>query len=149
MRCGPLKQIDELLFIVGNDNVTVNCYIDDLISKSFKFTDLNPKNVRSLDFAFDSWNTFEEIEDYLRSLDDESVHLESIGKSHEKRDIWRLKIGLNAEDMPSMVIDCGIHAREWVSPAFCLYLIDQLLNESSFMTGLNWINGKSLRLVLF
>ena len=137
MRYGPLKQIDELLFIVGNDNVTVNCNIDDLISKSFKFTDLNPKAFRSSDFAFDSWNTFEEIEDYLRSLDDESVQLKSIGKSHEGRDIWRLNIGLSAEDMPSIVIDCGIHAREWVSPAFCLYLIDQLLNESSFMTGLN------------
>merc|ERR1719454_614454 len=30
--------------------------------------------------------------------------------------------------MPAMVIDFGIHAREWASPAFCLYLIDQLLN---------------------
>ena len=29
-----------------------------------------------------------------------------------------------------MFLDCGIHAREWVSPAFCLYVIDRLLDPS-------------------
>lgn len=26
-------------------------------------------------------------------------------------------------------MDCGIHAREWVSPAFCLYALDRLVEE--------------------
>ena len=30
----------------------------------------------------------------------------------------------------AIFIDCGIHAREWVSPAFCLYVIDKLLDTS-------------------
>ncbi len=28
-------------------------------------------------------------------------------------------------------MDCGIHAREWVSPAFCLYVLDRLLDRGS------------------
>ena len=30
----------------------------------------------------------------------------------------------------AIFIDCGIHAREWVSPAFCLYAIDRLLDPA-------------------
>ena len=26
-----------------------------------------------------------------------------------------------------IVIDCGVHAREWVSPSFCMYALEQLL----------------------
>ena len=26
-----------------------------------------------------------------------------------------------------VVIDCGVHAREWVSPSFCMYALEQLL----------------------
>ena len=26
-------------------------------------------------------------------------------------------------------MDCGIHAREWISPAFCLYAIDRLVER--------------------
>ena len=91
-------------------------------------------------WMFDDWNNLDEIEDYLHHVAleyNDDVQLKSIGKSYEGREIWRLEIGLNAKDMPSIAIDCGIHAREWLSPAFCIYLIDQLLNESSYLTGLN------------
>ena len=87
---------------------------------------------------FDDWNNLDEIEDYLHHVSleyNDDVRLKSIGQSHEGREIWRLDIGLNAADMPSIAIDCGIHAREWLSPAFCIYLIDQLLNESSYLKG--------------
>ena len=30
-------------------------------------------------------------------------------------------------------MDCGIHAREWVSPAFCLYAIDQLVEDQALL----------------
>ena len=48
----------------------------------------------------------------------------SIGKSFENRDIWVVDIGFNYN--PKIIIDCGIHAREQVSPALCFYLINEL-----------------------
>lgn len=30
-------------------------------------------------------------------------------------------------------MDCGIHAREWISPAFCLYALDQLVEEQALL----------------
>ena len=32
---------------------------------------------------------------------------------------------------PAILIDCGIHAREWVSIEFCIYAIQQLLTDKS------------------
>ena len=135
-------QKNELFSLLGEDAITMNCKIDDLITNSFSQSD-NDQNYRSRSnnqtWTFDDWNTLDEIEDYLHHVAreyNEDVRLNSIGQSHEGREIWRLDIGINAKDMPLMAIDCGIHAREWLSPAFCIYLIDQLLNESSYLKGL-------------
>ena len=136
-------QKTELFSLLGEDEITLNCEIDNLITNSFSqsYNDTNYRSRSSYQtWMFDYWNTLDEIEDYLHHVAFEYkdvARLKSIGQSHEGREIWRLDIGLNATDMPSMAIDCGIHAREWLSPAFCIYLIDQLLNESSYLKGLN------------
>ncbi|CAJ1086940.1 carboxypeptidase B2 [Xyrichtys novacula] len=52
-----------------------------------------------------------------------------IGSSSEKRPLYVLKLSLN--DRPNkkaMWIDCGIHAREWISPAFCLWFVQHSLS---------------------
>ena len=136
-------QKNELFSLLGNDEITLNCNIDDLITNSFSRSEADQnyrQRNRNQSWTLDDWKNWEEIEDYLHHISSENaenVRMRSIGKSHEGRDLWRLDIGINAINMPSIAIDCGIHAREWLSPAFCLYLIDQLLNDSSFLKGLN------------
>ncbi|KAM9859983.1 carboxypeptidase O-like [Aulostomus maculatus] len=50
------------------------------------------------------------------------------GKTHELRTISLLKIGLNTGEKKKAVwMDCGIHAREWITPAFCQYFVRQIL----------------------
>ncbi|KAF6083845.1 carboxypeptidase B2 [Phyllostomus discolor] len=45
-----------------------------------------------------------------------------IGSSYEKRPLYVLKISRKQRAPKiAMWIDCGIHAREWISPAFCLW----------------------------
>ena len=54
----------------------------------------------------------------------------SIGRSHEGRQIWALKISDNVgtnEDEPEVVIMAQIHAREWVSQALAMYVIETLV----------------------
>ncbi|XP_051846484.1 carboxypeptidase B2 [Antechinus flavipes] len=51
----------------------------------------------------------------------EKIH---IGSSFEKRPLYVLKLSTNKNTSKNAIwIDCGIHAREWVSPAFCLWFI--------------------------
>ncbi|KAL6115474.1 cpo [Pungitius sinensis] len=50
------------------------------------------------------------------------------GQTYEKRTIRLLKIGLNTgEKKKAIWMDCGIHAREWIAPAFCQYFVSQIL----------------------
>ena len=70
-------------------------------------------------------------------------------KTHENRDIWAVEISnppanlASDSSLPTVVVDCGIHAREWVSPAFCQHLINELLSPSgsaeSWKNSVNWV----------
>lgn len=69
------------------------------------------------------------------------VSLESIGNSYEGREISMIKIGAEDSDNPIILVDAGIHAREWISPAFALYLIRELVeNEQNrnMIETVNW-----------
>ncbi|XP_039998371.1 carboxypeptidase O-like [Xiphias gladius] len=50
------------------------------------------------------------------------------GHTYESRTISLLKIGLNTGAKKKAIwMDCGIHAREWIAPAFCQYFVRQIL----------------------
>jgi len=53
-----------------------------------------------------------------------------MGKSYEGREIKGIVIGeTSTKDKPVMWIHAGIHAREWIAPATCVYLIHHLLTK--------------------
>uniref|UniRef100_A0A0K0EA06 Zinc carboxypeptidase A 1 n=1 Tax=Strongyloides stercoralis TaxID=6248 RepID=A0A0K0EA06_STRER len=82
---------------------------------------------------FDKYNTYENIEEYLRKLEldnSELVTLLEIGKTHENRSITVVKIGSKRPygcKKLGFWIDAGIHAREWIAPATALIFIDKLV----------------------
>lgn len=69
------------------------------------------------------------IQAYLRKLArsrSSIVTLSSIGKSSEGRDISMIKISTGGNRKPTILIDAGIHAREWIAPSMALYIIQEL-----------------------
>ena len=48
-------------------------------------------------------------------------------------------IDIGEEKDPAILIECGIHAREWVSVAFCPFLIDQILSKNWERDGIRWV----------
>ncbi|RWS00236.1 hypothetical protein B4U79_09238, partial [Dinothrombium tinctorium] len=85
-------------------------------------------------FDVSSYHTFDEIIEYLSLLNDhENVNLIVIGNSTENRSLYVAEIKSNKakDDRSAVFIECGIHAREWISPAACLFIINQLLNDPS------------------
>ena len=83
-------------------------------------------------YSHQSYNNLEQITLFMRELQSEHpglVQISSIGTTHEKRPIEMVKASLNdGATRAGVVIDCGVHAREWVSPSFCMYALEQLLN---------------------
>ncbi|XP_067439241.1 carboxypeptidase O [Thunnus thynnus] len=56
------------------------------------------------------------------------VTIMTYGQTYEHRPITLLKIGLNTGAKKKAIwMDCGIHAREWIAPAFCQYFVRQIL----------------------
>ncbi|XP_073228483.1 carboxypeptidase B-like [Porites lutea] len=48
----------------------------------------------------------------------------------KKKTLPAIKISID-DNKPVFFIQCGIHAREWISPATCMYIIDQMIQKSS------------------
>jgi carboxypeptidase A2 len=87
--------------------------------------------------TFDRYYQHDEINKYLENLQENSlknpqVKVKSVGKSYENRDIKTITItNGDGRKKNSVFVDAGIHAREWISPATALYLIDQLVDPQS------------------
>nr|CAD7425782.1 unnamed protein product [Timema monikensis] len=73
------------------------------------------------------------IQSYLRRLENKYrnlVRVESIGKTYEGRDILVIQISTDrSARRPIVLIDAGIHAREWIAPSMALYIINRLVEN--------------------
>ncbi|CAN9498254.1 unnamed protein product [Ophioblennius macclurei] len=72
-----------------------------------------------------------EITNWMRQMvkdHPDLVTMVDYGKTYENRTISLLKIGFDTGLKKKAVwMDCGIHAREWITPAFCQYFVSQIL----------------------
>ncbi|EFB25535.1 hypothetical protein PANDA_002961, partial [Ailuropoda melanoleuca] len=63
----------------------------------------------------------------------EKIH---IGSSYEKYPLYVLKVSKKGQTAKNAIwIDCGIHAREWISPAFCLWFINHVTKPHGVETS--------------
>jgi len=89
------------------------------------------------EFSYDSYHRLKVVYEHLESLaakHSAKTQLLNLGETHEKRQIKAIRITTNvnapeSEDKPLIWLDGGIHAREWVSPATVMYIIDSFLGE--------------------
>ena len=88
------------------------------------------------DLRFDKYLTYAEITGVLHQMAETYPHLiqiQSIGQSHEGRDIWcatvtRFATG-PAEEKPAFWVDANIHATELSPSSAALYLLHKLVGE--------------------
>ncbi|XP_070386789.1 carboxypeptidase A1-like [Dermacentor albipictus] len=103
--------------------------------------DIYPRDADS--FRIDMYHTLDEIYGFLDSSVQKFPSLVSrvtIGKTEDGAAIRGVKISSGGNSSrPAIWIDSGIHAREWISTASALYIIDRLLknyNDSDDVTKL-------------
>eukprot|EP01065_Artemidia_motanka_P041880 TRINITY_DN54_c0_g2_i2.p1 TRINITY_DN54_c0_g2~~TRINITY_DN54_c0_g2_i2.p1 ORF type:complete len:416 (+),score=150.17 TRINITY_DN54_c0_g2_i2:47-1294(+) len=78
---------------------------------------------------FDDYHTLAEIHDKLNEWTNTYADVTSfsIGRSYEGTEIHGIRFGSSTEKHATW-IQCGIHAREWIAPATCMYFAQKLLD---------------------
>uniref|UniRef100_A0A8D2CYR5 Carboxypeptidase B n=1 Tax=Sciurus vulgaris TaxID=55149 RepID=A0A8D2CYR5_SCIVU len=142
--------------IKAEDSVTVEDLLDQH-ELQYEVLISNLRNVMEAQFdsrsraaghSYTKYNDWETIEAWTQQIADENPGLVSrsiIGTTFEGRNMYLLKVGKANPNKPAIFIDCGFHAREWISPAFCQWFVreavrtygqeihmTELLNELDF-----------------
>ncbi|XP_060520849.1 uncharacterized protein LOC132698674 [Cylas formicarius] len=103
-----------------------------------------PSNFHLGEVSFDRYMFHYEINDYLVKLAEEYpsiVQLELLGYSYEGRELYLIKISNGPGCKPTILVDAGIHAREWIAPPTALYIINQLVENATnarLYQNVNW-----------
>ncbi|XP_078043660.1 uncharacterized protein LOC144473566 [Augochlora pura] len=82
-------------------------------------------------FNLQSYNKLDDIYTFLDSLAKAhpgKVQVVTGGRSYEGRPIKGVKLSFG-NNKPGVFIEGGIHAREWISPATVLYVLNELVNS--------------------
>ncbi|XP_075411673.1 mast cell carboxypeptidase A [Tenrec ecaudatus] len=78
--------------------------------------------------SYAKYNDWEKIVAWTEKMMDKHPEMVSrikIGTTVEDNPLYVLKVGKQDERKMSIFMDCGIHAREWISPAFCQWFVYQ------------------------
>ncbi|MEE6500954.1 hypothetical protein FKM82_004008, partial [Ascaphus truei] len=101
--------------------------IDDLQDALEKQRDSNSRAVHS----YEKYNDMDTINAWSSSIAAQSSGLvtrSQIGTSFEGRPIYLLKVGKSGSNKKAVFMDCGFHAREWITPAFCQWFVKEAVN---------------------
>ncbi|XP_058499173.1 carboxypeptidase B [Solea solea] len=82
--------------------------------------------------SYTNYNSWDKIQAWINSIASSNSNLISkqvIGNTYEGRPMNLLKLGKkSSSSKPAIFMDCGIHAREWISTAFCQWFVKEALS---------------------
>ncbi|XP_075720104.1 carboxypeptidase B [Rhinoderma darwinii] len=114
--------------LLEQSEIPFEIMIDDLQDALEKQRDSNIRAVHS----YEKYNDLDTINAWSANIAAQNPGLLSrsqIGSSYEGRPIYLLKVGKSGANKKAVFIDCGFHAREWVSPAFCQWFVKEAINS--------------------
>lgn len=95
--------------------------------------DEKPMKSRKDGFSFDQYNELADIHQFLDDMQQAypaKATVFTIGESYEGRIIKGIKISTN-ESNPGIFLEANIHAREWISSATALWIINEVLTKTN------------------
>uniref|UniRef100_A0A3Q4I3J7 Carboxypeptidase A6 n=1 Tax=Neolamprologus brichardi TaxID=32507 RepID=A0A3Q4I3J7_NEOBR len=86
-------------------------------------------------YDYEVYHSLEEIQSWMFMMNTTHPNLVdvfSVGKSYEGRPLYVLQScpNLKLKMLKAVWIDCGVHAREWIGPAFCQWFVKEVLINS-------------------
>ncbi|XP_052354593.1 carboxypeptidase B [Oncorhynchus keta] len=137
----PAAHTDMVYTILQQSGMETGVLIEDLQAQMEEQLDNRTPDPRV--HSYTKYNSWDKIQAWISSISSSNPDLISrqvIGNTYEGRPMNVLKIGKKSSSTkPSIFLDCGIHAREWISTAFCQWFVKEALStygSDSEMTGL-------------
>ncbi|XP_055784035.1 carboxypeptidase B [Salvelinus fontinalis] len=137
----PAAHTDMVSTILQQSGMETGVLIEDLQAQMEEQLDNRTPDPRT--HSYTKYNSWDKIQAWISSISSSNPDLISrqvIGNTYEGRPMNVLKIGKKSSSTkPSIFLDCGIHAREWISTAFCQWFVKEALStygSDSEMTGL-------------
>jgi len=93
---------------------------------------------------WDDYHPHEVLNEFIQALADvnDFAKIIDIGKSYEGRQMNVLAIEKAGPGAPSIWLEAGIHAREWISPAVAAFIVRELVEDYSehpdYLDKINW-----------
>ncbi|XP_056392630.1 carboxypeptidase O-like [Hyla sarda] len=116
------------------EKILFHVLIDDvqkLIDEQFVLKHRHKRSLTS--FQYTEYHPMNEIYDWMDQIKEthkDLVTLHYLGSTYETRPIYYFKIGQPSNRQKKIIwMDCGIHAREWISVAFCQWFIREILHN--------------------
>ncbi|XP_051910372.1 carboxypeptidase B [Hippocampus zosterae] len=136
----PALYQDMVHTMLLRSNIKHEVLIDDLQAAVEEQAD-NEASPRT--HSYTKYNNWDKVHSWIASISSSNPSLISrqvIGRTYEGRPMTLLKLGKKSGSAkPAIFMDCGIHAREWISPAFCQWFVKEALStygKDSQMTSL-------------
>ncbi|XP_073491040.1 carboxypeptidase O-like [Aquarana catesbeiana] len=131
----PSSHLNEIKNTLLQYNIPYSVLIND-VQQLIDAKTVYKKNMKpmSLDtFDYTKYHPIDEIYKWSHQIQEaypDLVTLNILGSTYESRPIYYFKIGLPSKKNKKVLwMDCGIHAREWISVAFCQWFIRELLEH--------------------
>ena len=140
-------ELFELPFVVLTPNLE-KVFDSEYHESNLKQLNNSLEQYRNVDeFDVNVYNPLENIIKYLKQLEQgpqrHLVKVKDFGRSYEQRPLHVVRISENAHgnwsacsEKPIVFFECGIHAREWLSPAVCLQFVHRLLHDVDYTVWL-------------
>ncbi|KAJ8277683.1 hypothetical protein GJAV_G00078550 [Gymnothorax javanicus] len=124
--------------VLQRSHIRHTVLISNLQNEIEKQTAHRSSRKRRSDFQYDYevYHSLEEIQSWMFEMNRTHPHLVdmfSIGRSSEGRPLYILQLGKRTRFYKKAVwIDCGVHAREWIGPAFCQWFVKEALHSYKY-----------------
>ncbi|XP_072534793.1 carboxypeptidase B [Salminus brasiliensis] len=125
----PASHLDMVFVMLDQSGMDYEVLINDLQDAMNGQMDSRIQT-KSHDYTkYNSWTTIQSWITSITSANPALISRTTIGNTFEGRPMHLLKIGKSSgSTKPAIFIDCGIHAREWISPAFCQWFVKEAVS---------------------
>ncbi|KAM8934150.1 carboxypeptidase O-like [Pelodytes ibericus] len=131
----PFSLLQKLKETFLQKAIAFEVIINDVQMLIDKQTSVAPKKgkISLAEFDYTKYHPMPEIYEWMEHIKNTHSNIvkkEYLGSTYELRPIYYFKIGWPS-DKPKKIIwmDCGIHAREWISVAFCQWFIKEIVEN--------------------